>query len=106
MLDDLRFRLGLGGRRSNGAGNGEAQPLLTPARTPAAPFLPGPMDILAIWLGLMAFTTNMLLDGIMYAMAVFTDKLTEVTGITNLKLSSQISTKNMHFCLHCMDIGI
>ena len=101
MLDDLRFRLGLGGRRTEGVANGEDQPLLTPARTPVS-FLPGPMDILALWLGLMAFTTNMLLDGIMYAMAVFTDKLTEVTAITNLKLSSHMATKNMHFCLHCM----
>ena len=72
--------------------NGEAQLLLTSTRTPVS-FLPGPTDILAILLRLKAFTVNMLLDRIMYGMAVFTEKLAQATGITYLKLSSSISTK-------------
>ena len=99
MINEFRFCLGLGGRITHGVANGEAQPLLTSTRTPVS-FLPGPTDILAIWLRLMAFTVNMLLDRIMYGMAVFTEKLAQATGITNLKLSSSISThkkKHAHF---------
>ena len=79
MLTELRLRLGLGGGRADEVEEGETQPLLNPAQ---------PQDqrskkLLAAWLCLMAFITNGLLDGVMYGLAVFTDKLAQVLVTIN-----------------------
>ena len=79
MLNELQILLGLGGGRADKVDKGETQPLLVAKMN----FLPSPKKLLATWLCLMVSITNGLLDGVMYGLAVFTEKLAQVLVITN-----------------------